>query len=364
MSRTVVLGMGAVAFGAVVVSVGVACGSFDSSEETGRDGGTGDGSPATPTDGPSNTDGGGTDAGGDGGAVDAGPFARKVLTTSIVEPWYLTVSDPYVLVTSHAVQPGDVKGGVFRMNKADGTGFTRIGLRKAWGLWAGSTNLYFCNYDANDEPGLVQVPIAGGPNTVRASAPCLEVAQAGSEIYYTRGRDAGVERVTTDGGVLVANAAAPEGIINDGSSVFYTELHGARISTVTGNGPPSKVSDTNAEPRRIARKNDWLYWVEYTSRKVQRVTTSGANRQDISEGPANVKEGGIAVDDTHVYWVVTRNLADGGGGLYRAPSNGGPAEVLADNLDFPVDVALDDDFAYVTVRDAGVVLRISKTAAK
>jgi hypothetical protein len=53
----------------------------------------------------------------------------------------------------------------------------------------------------------------------------------------------------------------------------------------------------------------------------------------------------IAVDDVYVYFLEDGSL----GRLSRVPKNGGPREVLVNDLDYPTQIALDDTYVYVAV---------------
>ena len=152
----------------------------------------------------------------------------------------------------------------------------------------------------------------------------------------------------------------------------------ARVPALGGDAQTLFSSENEA--RRIAIDGDTLFWIAYPATLV-RGSTSGTERMEIwgpvggfaLAGPSiylvsgafdgmvqristlgteaitlattEVLAGGIAVDDTHVYWTVY-----GGTGLRRVPIHGGGEEVLVDGdpaaPQFYADVAIDDARVY------------------
>jgi hypothetical protein len=360
MSRTVVgfwFGAAALAAGATAV----ACSSFEDGDD-----------PASvadaATDAPNESaaaDGGDIDASSDdGGGLDAGaPGTVAVLTTAIPEPWYLADGIGSVLVTSRAAKPN---GGVFRVSKNIGGPMEKIGFRPAFGVAVSGQDVWYCSADPGDF-GLVSVKLSGSGNVGLTNVKCLEVAVFGNQDIYTTGAERDVvEHVLPDGGVESFSADEPEGIAVDGTGVYWAELHGQQIGVKrTGSASATAlVTGIGPEPRRIVLRNDYVYWVEYLTDKVQRVKADGSEgKQEIAGGRGVTSAGGIAVDLLHVYWVVAKDKSDGGagGGVYRAPRGGtGQSEPVIENLDLPVDVAVDNDAIYVTVMNENKVLRIAK----
>lgn len=68
-----------------------------------------------------------------------------------------------------------------------------------------------------------------------------------------------------------ASAANPVGIAADTSGAYFAELHGAKLTRVLPDGSVDELTATNAEPRGVAVRNDYVYWVEAATKKVRRV---------------------------------------------------------------------------------------------
>lgn len=140
--------------------------------------------------------------------------------------------------------------------------------------------------------------------------------------------------------------------------MYFAEREADRIGVHTTGVGPGKQTVTGSGPTRVRADGNYVYWVESGTDKVRRRTTAttGSN-EDVSAGPGNTGEGGLAIDATHVYWVVAHGPS---AGLYRAAKTGGPALAVKTGMKFPVDVALDDEYAYVTVHDENRVVRVRK----
>jgi len=322
-----------------------ACGETLPGADTSADGGSGDGDA-------------GSDATGAGdvvadGAGDDGGTAANVVTKDVVEPWRIVVAGSDLVVTSHATNGG----GVFRV-PASGGAAVKIGTRNGYGVAVkGTDDVWFCNADTS--PGLVEVALDGGPNIERLAEVCYDVAvePRGSIAFTQLGK---AQRFDLDAGlVYLADGQAPDGIASDDAGVYFSDRAANNLGSFRYGIGPGKLVDTGPQPTRMRTDGGFVYWVESGSNKVQRVRADGqGSAETVGTAPANTAEGGLAVDETNVYWVVSQGPS---AGLYRAPKGGGGQTVpIRTGLAFPVDVAVDATYAYVTVHDANQVLRIAK----
>ncbi len=93
------------------------------------------------------------------------------------------------------------------------------------------------------------------------------------------------------------------------------------------------------------------YWTESDGGTVQRVPLAGGDVASISSGHA--QPFGLAIDDSHVYWVVT-GTSPLTGELRRATLDGHDEELLAGGLPSPMQLELDDRRLYFTCFDGSV----------
>ena len=103
--------------------------------------------------------------------------------------------------------------------------------------------------------------------------------------------------------------------------------------------------------------SQYIYFVNTIDGFVRKVPLAGSDVVTLAEGldyPNNV-----AVDDEYVYWNEL-GLNSGGGSIKRMPKNGGPTTTLIDGLGEVGGIALDRDYVYWTEGDS--VNRIAKNA--
>jgi hypothetical protein len=313
----------------------------------------------SPDAGPTGGDAG-NDAVGAGDAADADADAGASLdlvTKEIVAPWHLAVAGNDLVVTSH----GPTGGGVFRVAKTGGP-VLRIGFRPAYGVAVrGLDDVWFCNAGDAGGPGLVQAAFDAGGNQEHTSDRCRNVAvEPNGAIAYTA--ETNGWRFLEDGGVKVylGGGADLEGIAADiaGVGVYFADRPGNEIDWWKNGSGAGNFTSTGAGPTNLRADSSYVYWVESGTPFVRRRTTAVVGSNEIvSEGPANAGEGGLALDETHVYWIISQGPS---AGLYRAPKTFGPSEAIKTGLKGPIDVVLDADYAYVTVHDENQVVRIPK----
>jgi hypothetical protein len=126
---------------------------------------------------------------------------------------------------------------------------------------------------------------------------------------------------------------------------------GSTLEPVTGKATTratfAKMIDAitmDASSLYFTSEDGWVYRLEKSG-------SSAPVRIAKAAAPGSLYTEGIAVDDTDVYWTA---LGDGlaGGAFFRAPKTGGDAEAIAKNVARPWGVALDKEHVFWAVQDA------------
>jgi hypothetical protein len=354
-----------------VAFLGLSCSSFgsDSTAVVGDGGGGGEASASAEAGG----EGGATSCGRPGhdclgGACEDGQCLPVELSRLIHRPYYLTHDATGLFVTSNNAVGS---GGLFRVDKQTGATDTL-----APGAGAGATlspeEVFFCDTLSGRIVGVNRVD--GLPRVLLDDQLCDELAYADGMLYYTQFAANRVRKVRTDTAnpsALVIDEAVPkpEGIKIDATHL-YVALHGGKevVAYRMDSGVPVSIDRIDAgQPRRLAIDETHVYWVAIDTPTVRRVQKDGGDPINLAIAPNRIARGGIALDETHVYWVVAR---DPGGVVMRAAKSGaGLPEVLAKDLEMPIDVAVDDTAIYFTVNglagaptDAGPVGKVMRLA--
>jgi hypothetical protein len=198
-----------------------------------------------------------------------------------------------------------------------------------------------------------------------------------THVYWTsrttlNGDDSIHRRLKDDSNALPEKLGAPIGglfaIALTDTNLFVTATQsnqdGIHLHEKNGGNPLRKKSG-NSLDLGISPDGTRAYFM---NGGVRWVTTDRTN-PDVN----TIREGlgtgeGIAVDQTHVYWTV-HDMVMSGGGVYRAPINGGPEEPFIPNMPYARRIILDDDSAYVILSSndgavgparSGAVLRNTK----
>jgi hypothetical protein len=147
--------------------------------------------------------------------------------------------------------------------------------------------------------------------------------------------------------VVVASADRPNGIVADGTNIYWAETNGGTIKKAAPDGSnvvTLVAASENWKPFQLALQGGYLYFSEVAEGRVARVPIAGGTVETmaISSSP-----GGVAVTDSRVYWAVGAV----GGGIYRVPNtvppaNGHTPELVAGGQDTSSSVAVDDENIY------------------
>ncbi len=119
------------------------------------------------------------------------------------------------------------------------------------------------------------------------------------------------------------------------------------------------IIDQNSFVTRIASDGDEVYFLDYGGGTVRRVSVPGGGADLVSVvqgGEAHF--GGLAVDDTHVYFAMR-----GTGGVWRAAKDTSDVDgaELVSMFDGSFGVAVDDSLVYFIDTSAGEIRRIAKS---
>jgi hypothetical protein len=218
-----------------------------------------------------------------------------------------------------------------------------------------------CPLAVSDEYSVSQ-GTAGGAGGAPASVGSGGAGNAGG--FGAQGNAGGAGGV--GGAACPAGMADCDGIASNGceTSLALPESCGAcerdcAGGTCSGDPPvcgPVTLTSQVGNARSLAVAGGFVYWTDSEAVEVRRVPTTGGAAMTVVD--ALGWPGGLAVDDTHVYYAT---LAAGWGRIERAPRDGGVAEVLAEGWGFPHDVVVDPTGVYVTDMENDVVLRVPLT---
>jgi hypothetical protein len=180
--------------------------------------------------------------------------------------------------------------------------------------------------------------------------------------------DGAIRRVALGAGgapETVAEVWGPRGLLVDASGVYWTAeptvlLNGhyvgaspaARLGTIwrrpLADGAPVEIARGLADPLFVAPDADRLFVSTGRGRSVvalARGASGAAAGRPLAEVEGRVSH--LALDPTHVYFTVDEYHT---GKVARVPRDGGRTEVLADGLDRPWGIAVDDAFVYFTTQ--------------
>lgn len=137
------------------------------------------------------------------------------------------------------------------------------------------------------------------------------------------------------------------------TGVYWTSLDGAQTTAVWSGALSS--GDYVFAP---ATDGDWVYWREGFSNPTQgtgrvvRAPKSMSGATEILEDTQNAPRG-VAVDDTHVYWTTAESVR-------RGTKDGESIEGIADGMQFPHWVLVDEQAVYFCTYVGGELFRLAK----
>lgn len=134
-------------------------------------------------------------------------------------------------------------------------------------------------------------------------------------------------------------------------------------------GPVESFATSNASVSEMALDSTHVYWVVDGTFGQQGEVWRADRATGHAEVLAVVAERvySLALDETHVYFVQTTSQVDNGGGsVLRVPKEGGPVETLVTAFWNPTSVAVDDTHVYYTVAVSpdGEVRRVPKSGGE
>ena len=140
--------------------------------------------------------------------------------------------------------------------------------------------------------------------------------------------------------VLATNERNPYTVLVDTDNVYWS-TGGSSVDAVDGGirvrphagGVTRWLLADQPSVGVMVQDSDYLYFGEnIRAGRVRKIRKSGGGLTDLGSFPQNI--GGIAVDDSYVYWLDTGNVSTPGA-ILRAPKTGGTTETLAGGLGLP-----------------------------
>ncbi len=150
----------------------------------------------------------------------------------------------------------------------------------------------------------------------------------------------------------------PLAILATESNLYWSGRGDIYTRPTADNGLTTKLaSESVSYTPSMVMDSQYIYFVNTIEGFVRKVPLTGGNAATLAQGldyPNNV-----AVDDEYVYWSEL-GLNSGGGSIKRIPKNGGPTTTLIDGLGEVGGLALDKDYVYWT--EGGSLNKIAKDA--
>lgn len=267
------------------------------------------------------------------------------------------------------LESGEVEGGFLALV----SGRTRIESGPTTTCYAQSTgsgsHRISCVDHANPVPRIVR----GAPGNLTG----LHVEEHWLRWVFTPCR---IAEVLLDGGsasAIVPDCEGAGAVTHDGTRTYFTENSSdasvpGKISVLAPNGETVRLSADRQDPIALRAHRGYLYWIDADTRKVLRLKTDGSGfvepLADTLEYPVD-----LAVDDTGVYWLTAGPASvtgSGGAAVFGAVSHttltpGGPVDVMMKELVNAYGLSIDDRSVWVTTvggkLDEGKLLRTAKT---
>jgi hypothetical protein len=351
---------------------GVQAGEAGEAETSGT-GGSG-GTAARPADGGttssggvtsgSGTSGGGTMSGGSSGAGGGGSTEQEALeeiATGETEPYLLALDDRYVFWTS---------GDSLRRAPLSGGDVTTLIQGRALGAIATAGGyVYFSERSGND---VGRVSRDGGNfETLGQGVNPGGIAVEGSRLYWANGgttlgssADGTLASVSLDGSgaaILTQGLWQPTEVAADEGYVYFNSTasscgsdgcFGGGVNKVPIEGGAPLLVDSEGIAGSVMRGEAGVYWILGMPARVKFAPRGGGAVQTLAD-LSGENPGPAAVDAEAVY-------LGSAGRVLKVPLDGSEPFPLVLDLDSTGDVAVDTDWAYVTVTSQGRVLRVRK----
>lgn len=159
--------------------------------------------------------------------------------------------------------------------------------------------------------GVYRVPITGGTPALLSQAgdDPIAVEVDATDAFYVTTIGKTLMRAPLAGGTptpLATALLAPRDLVLVGSNVIYADVN-VILSMPKAGGSSDKIADALVD--RMATDGSAVYWVSNVEKRVASVPVTGGAIHVYAKDEGSPD--GVAVDDTHVYWI-------NDGGLYRA----------------------------------------------
>jgi hypothetical protein len=227
--------------------------------------------------------------------------------------------------------------------------------------------------------GILSVPKAGGeprPVAPGSTGQVTGMLQAGGSLYWSQFYPGGIDRVETTGGVgapVVTSFGYISSLGADDAYLYFTSLHprGRLLRGGWDGQDISELVDISAYVNpAIALGSSDVYVIDVRAippQPVMVVAKSGGPPDEIAK-VANTA-GGIAADDTSVYWTEwAPDASPASGGVIRRAARGSPARTIANTTGDPTRISVDDRYVYwlanvidpESLEYSGEIMRVAK----
>jgi hypothetical protein len=216
---------------------------------------------------------------------------------------------------------------------------------------------------ATKQGELVRVAVPKGPISSFASLGddwIADLVTDGSAVYGTQLETDAIFRVALDGTHTTAANVKMAGLSTRGATLYIVSY---------ARGTISAVKPAGGKPRTIARGlvKPTGFVVDDTSAYVWCEGDKALRRVDLATGKTTfLEKQGLDNTDTLVLdgdWVYATTIADGGK-FVRVAKDGSATQVIADKLQSPGDIAIDDEAVFLAVPLQNKIIRFDKQAIK